>query len=83
MKEIESTSQTPEQLLRLLDTQLDAQRARRKKPERNRVSFLVSSVLIIMAAAAVALMMLEQMLADSPREGNRAPRSGTVSDRKL
>jgi hypothetical protein len=83
MKEIESNSQTPEQLLRLLDTQLAAQRARRKKPERNRVVFLVSSVLIIMAAAAVALMMLEQMLVNSPREGTRSPQSGTISDRKF
>jgi hypothetical protein len=83
MKEIESTPQTPEQLLRLLDAQLDAQRARRKKPERNRLAFLVSSVLVIMAAAAVALMILEQMLIDSPRERNRVPQSGAVSDRKL
>jgi hypothetical protein len=83
MKETESTSQTPEQLMRLLDVQLDAQRARRKKPERNRVAFLVSSVLIIMAGAAVALMILEQMLVDSPREGKRVPQSGAVSDKKM
>jgi hypothetical protein len=83
MKEIEINSETPEQLLRLLDTQLAAQRAQRKKPERNRAIFLVSSVLIIMAAAAVALMMLEQMLVNSPREAHRAPESGMVLDRKF
>jgi hypothetical protein len=83
MKETESTAQTPEQLLRLLDAQLDAQRAQRKKPERNRVAFLVSSVLIIMVGAAVALMFLEQILMDSSREGKRAPQSGAVSDKKM
>jgi hypothetical protein len=83
MKEIESDSQTPEQLLRLLDTQLATQRARGKKPERNRVVFLVTSVVIIMAAAAVALMVLEQMLVNSEREGNRSSQSGTVSERKF
>jgi hypothetical protein len=82
MKEIESNSQTPEQLLQLLDLQLAAQRARRKKPERNRAVFLVASVLVIMATASVALLMLQQMLVNSPREGNRVPPSGTVSDRK-
>ena len=82
MKEIEFNSQTPEQLVRLLETQLAAQRARRKKPERNRVAFLVSSVLIIMAAAAIALMVLEQMLIDSPRGGDRAAPSGTISGTK-
>jgi len=83
MKEIETNSQTPEQLLRFLDAQLAAQRARTKKPERNRVVFLVSSLLIIMAGAAAALMMLEQMLVNSPREGIRSPQAGTVSDRKF
>ena len=83
MKEIESNSQTPEQLFRLLDSQLAAQRARRKKPERNRAIFLVSSVLVIMAAAAVALMLLEQILVNSPREGSRSPQSGAISDRKF
>ena len=83
MKEIDSISQTPEQLLRLLDAQLAAQRARRKKPGRNRAVFLVSSLLIIVAAAAVALMMLEEMLVNSPREGVRAPKSAAVSERKL
>jgi hypothetical protein len=83
MKEIESTSQTPEQLLRLLDMQLAAQRARRKKPERNRVAFLVSSMLIIIAVTAIALMMLEQMLVNSPREGAHAARSGATSDTKF
>jgi hypothetical protein len=83
MKEIESNPQTPEQLLHFLDAQLAAQRARGKKPERNRVVFLVSSVLIIMAAAAAALMILEQMLVNSQREGTGAPQSGMVPDRKF
>ncbi len=68
MKEIESNSETPEQLLRLLDTQLAAQRARSKKPERNLVVFLVTSVLVIMAAAAIALVVLEQMLVNTDRD---------------
>ena len=83
MKEIDSIPQTPEQLLRLLDAQLAAQRARRKKPERNRAVFLVASLLIIVLVAAVALMMLEQMLLNSPREGLRAPQSAAISDRKF
>jgi hypothetical protein len=83
MQEIESNPQTPEQLLQLLDIQLAAQRARRMKPERNRILFLVSSVLIIMAAAAIALMMLEQILVTAPREGSRAPQGGTDFARKF
>jgi hypothetical protein len=83
MKEIDSTSQTPEQLLRLLDAQLAAQRARRKKPERNRAVFLVSSLLIIVAAAAVALMILEEMVVNSPRDAVRTPASSAASDRKF
>jgi len=83
MKQTESNSQTPEQLLRLLDKQLEEARARKKEPGRNRVVFLVSAVLIILAAATVALMMLEQMLLDSPRERNRTPQSGAVSDGKF
>jgi hypothetical protein len=83
MKEIESNPQTPEQLLRYLDAQLAVRRAQRAKPERNRIVFLVSSLVIIMAAAAIALTMLEQMLATAPREGNRAAQSGMVSDRKF
>jgi hypothetical protein len=83
MKEIDSTSQTPEQLLRLLDAQLAAQRARRKKPERNRAVFLVSYMLIIVGAAAVAFLLLEWMLVNSPREGHRTSQSETASDRKF
>ena len=84
LKEIESDSQTPEQLMLLLDAQLAAQRARRKKPpERNRVVFLVFSVLFIIAATAAAFMMLEWMVANSPLEGHRATQSGTASERKF
>jgi hypothetical protein len=83
MKEIEPNPQTPEQLLQILDAQLAAQRARRKKPERNRVMFLVASLLFIMVAAAAALTMLEEMLVNSPRDGSRASQAGAVSSRKF
>ena len=75
MKENEPPGQSPEELLRYLDVQLAMQRARKKPVERNRAIFLVTSMLFIIASAAAALFVLEEMIEDSPRDGHRDPKS--------
>jgi hypothetical protein len=83
MKEIDPSGQTPEELLRYVDAQLSLSRARKKAPARNRTLFLVSGLLFIIAAASAALMILEEMLSESARDGRRAPQSQTDSDRNF
>jgi len=83
MKEIEPSSQTPEQLVQFLDAQLAMQRARKKTPERNRTIFLAAALLFIMGAAAAALMVLEEMLANAPREGRQPPSSEMPAKRNF
>jgi len=75
MKENEPPGQSPEELLRYLDVQLAMQRARKKPPERNRAIFLVASVLFIIASAAAALLALEEMIPEAPRNGHRDPQA--------
>jgi hypothetical protein len=65
MKETDSSSATPEQLLQMLDARIQMQRARRKEPNRNRVAFLTIGIFFILTGAAVALLALSRMLYES------------------
>lgn len=67
MKETESSSPTPEQLLKMLDAGMEMHRARRKASERNRVAFLTIGIIFVLTGAAVALMILFQMVQELPR----------------
>ena len=66
MKETDSSTPTPEQLMQILDAGIQLQRARRKDTGRNRVVFLTVGICFILTGAAVALLVLSQMLSDSP-----------------
>jgi hypothetical protein len=65
-----SAGATPEQLLTMLDLQIASQRQRRTKSSRNRSLVLVGGLLFILGAAAVAFMVLGEML--SELQGSRA-----------
>ncbi len=64
MKETETISPTPEELMRMLDAQITAKRSHREKSSRNRAIFLTFGILIIVIAAGASLLVLDQMLAD-------------------
>jgi hypothetical protein len=64
VKETETTSSTPEELMRILDVEIASRRSHREKSSRNRAIFMVFGVLIIVIAAGAALLVLDQMLAD-------------------
>jgi hypothetical protein len=68
MKENESDSITPEQLLQMIDAQLAAQRSQREQSGRNRATILVGGILFIVVAAGAALLVLDEMLMDLPRD---------------
>ena len=63
-KETETKGATPEQLMEILNQQLASQRSHREGASRNRAIILVAGVLFIVVAAGVALLVLDQMLAD-------------------
>ncbi len=69
MKETDSPDRTPErtpeQLLQILDMGIELQRARRKGAQRNRGLFLTMGIFLILSGAAVALLVLSQMLNES------------------
>lgn len=67
MKETETSSLTPEQLLQSLDLQIAMSRARRSGSEGKRVIILVAGLLLILIGAATALLILTYRLEDMPR----------------
>jgi len=75
-KETETNAATPEQLLKILDTQLASQRSHRGVSSRNRAIILVVGLIFIVGAAGAALLVLDQMLADLRQNG---PAPETVS----
>lgn len=66
---------TPEQLLKLLDLQLAQERSKRASKSRNRATFLVVGILTIVAAAGVALVVAQGLLADLQDRGAAVPGS--------
>jgi hypothetical protein len=80
MKEIEFEQSTPEELLRLIDAQIVAQRSHRTKASRNRATILAFGLLFIILAAGGALLVLNQMLLDL-RQPDRA--SAMISARPV
>ena len=82
MKETETAQATPEQLLKLLDLQLSAQRQHRETSHRNRATILVLGVLFVVAAAAAALLVLGQMVEDYRTTGAPAQRTAAGSEQR-
>ena len=69
MKETETISQTPEQLLQVLDVQIAMKRSQNQAARRNRAVFLTIGILVVVIGAAVAFMVLSQMVQEVPRPG--------------
>lgn len=69
---------TPEQLLKLLDLQIAAQRARRQEAPGKRASLLVGGLIVIIGGALLALLFLQQMIADLPPQGAGFVPAGTT-----
>jgi len=59
-----SPEPTPEQLLQLLDVQIQSQRAKRGGGRKNRATFLVCGLLLILGGLFAALLVLQQMAGD-------------------
>lgn len=56
--------------MKLLDLQIAAQRAQRHESPHRRPTILIAALVIIFTAAGVALLILQQMVAEMP-QGNR------------
>ena len=63
---------TPDQLLKSLDLQIAAQRAKHQRGTRHRGLILAGGLILIIAGALVAFLILQQMLLDVPRASRRA-----------
>ena len=74
-KEAETEAATPEQLVQILERELAARRSHRPWTSRNRATILVVGVLFIVIGAGVALLVLDQMLADLRQNGGAAQSS--------
>ena len=68
-KQTETHDATPEQLMLILDGQMAAQRSHRTGSGRNRAIILVVGLLLIVIAAGVSLLVLDQMLTDLRQNG--------------
>jgi hypothetical protein len=79
-KQTETAAPTPEQLLRLLDIQLEMERSKRAKKSRNRATFLAGGIAVIVVAAAVALVVGQQVLEDLRDRGALNPMAGDVQE---
>jgi hypothetical protein len=79
-KEAETEAATPEQLVQILEREIVARRSHRPWTSRNRATILVVGVLFIVIGAGVALLVLDQMLADLRQNGG-APQSSTTPAR--
>jgi hypothetical protein len=66
MKETETFSPSPDQLLQLLDSQIAMKRMQNQAARRNRAIFLTIGVLVIVLGATAALLVLIQMVDEVP-----------------
>jgi hypothetical protein len=66
MKETETFSPSPDQLLQLLDSQIAMKRMQNQAARRNRAIFLTVGILVIVLGATAALLVLTQMMNEVP-----------------
>jgi uncharacterized membrane protein YozB (DUF420 family) len=71
--QVESSVESPETLLRLLDLQIAARRAKRKEISPHRSAMLAAGVLFILAGGMIAFYLLFVSLTNVPRPGGHAP----------
>ncbi len=79
-KQTDIAPPTPEQLLKLLEIQLGQERGRRARKSRNRATFLVTGIFVILAAAAVAMIVAQQMLAELRERGALTPETSMAGE---
>lgn len=79
MNENRSAEATPEQLIKLLEIQLSAQRAKRQRMSANRTAWRVGGVLLILVGAIAALLILQYAMSElSARDGGARRRMETT-----
>jgi hypothetical protein len=79
MNENRSAEATPEQLIKLLEIQLSAQRAKRQRMSANRTAWRVGGVLLILGGAMAALLILQYAMSElSARDGGARRRMETT-----
>jgi TRAP-type C4-dicarboxylate transport system permease small subunit len=66
---IKAVDPTPEPLMKLLDLQIAAQRAKRKETPGRRTTMIAVALVVIIAGALLAFLILQQMVADLPPPG--------------
>ncbi len=71
---------TPEQLLKLLDLQLERERSKRANKSRNRATFLVTGLVVILAAVGIAVLVAQQMLVEVREHARAGASVGIVDD---
>lgn len=81
MDENKTTQPTPEQLLKLLESEMNASRHRRLKLESKRRTMQVASIMFIVVSAAVAFWVLTSILDDLQSE--RGHRASSSAERDL
>ena len=81
MDENKTAQPTPEQLLKLLESEMNASRNRRLKLESKRRTMQVASIMFIVVGAAVAFWVLTFMLDDLQSE--RGHRASSSAERDL
>lgn len=80
LKQVEPTVDSPDQLLRMLDLELAARKAKRTATAGQRAAILAGGLLFLMTGTTAALFYLFTMLADLPhREGGGVPSGHTAS----
>jgi len=80
LQKTESAPPTPEQLLKLLDIQLERERSKRANKGRNRATFLVTGLVVILAAAAIAVVVAQQMVAELRDHAKISPDAGLIEN---
>jgi hypothetical protein len=68
-RETAPVQQTPEQLVKLLELQLGARRARREKSPASRAVGLTAGIVMILVGAAAALLVLQHLISDMRASG--------------
>jgi hypothetical protein len=70
---------TPDQLLKILELQIAAQRSKRQGGKRHRGLILAGGMILIIVGALVAFLVLQQMLLDLPRGGQSVAPAAVTS----
>ena len=82
MNEIKLREQTPEQLMKLLDSQLAAKRARHSAASQRRTAVRVFGAILIVGLCLAAFLILQYVVTElPPRNGARSAIGGEIEVR--